>query len=116
MKKHEREAKKRTRNDRDDDKDAGQRDVLGDYIRLVEYSRVESRLLSDSICFLFCSRCELDEIGNVVGHLENFSRVELLNVSQHSDIVSSHHVDGDSLSTKSTSSSNSVDVIFTVRG
>jgi hypothetical protein len=48
------------------------------------------------------------------GHFVYLSGIVLLNVSQDADVFDGDKVDGHSFSTKSTSSTNSVDIIFTV--
>lgn len=54
----------------------------------------------------------LDEVGNVHWHLLDGSGVELLNLTEHADVVGSDKVDGNTLSSESTTSSDSVDVVL----
>ena len=61
-------------------------------------------------------RKRLNEIGNVHGHLLNLSAVELLDFSHHAHILCGHEVDRNTLSSESTSTTDSVDVVFTVGG
>lgn len=56
----------------------------------------------------------LDEIGNVHRHLLNLSAVELLDLSHHSDVVGGDEVDRDTLSSKSSTTTDSVDVVLSV--
>jgi hypothetical protein len=55
-----------------------------------------------------------NEIGNVHWHLLNLSAVELLDFSHHTDIISSNEVDGNTLSSETTTTTDSVDVVLTV--
>jgi hypothetical protein len=48
----------------------------------------------------------LDEVGDVEGHLVNVGVVELFNVLEGADILLGHEVDGNSLTTKTSSTSN----------
>ena len=48
----------------------------------------------------------LDKIGNVHGHLVNLCIVELLNVFEHTFIISCYKVNGHALSTKPASSTD----------
>ena len=54
------------------------------------------------------------KFGDIHRHLVNLSWVILLDVSQNSHIIIGDEVDGNTLTTKTTRSSNSVDVKFTV--
>jgi hypothetical protein len=56
----------------------------------------------------------LNEIGNVHWHLLDLSAVELLDFSHHTDIISGNEVDGDTLSSETTTTTDSVDVVLTV--
>ena len=56
----------------------------------------------------------LDQISNIHWHLLDLSRVELFDVSKVSDIISSQEVDSNSLSSETSGSSDSVDVILSV--
>lgn len=56
----------------------------------------------------------LDKIGHIHGHLLDRGVVERLNVPQGSLVILSHHVDGYSLSAKTTTPTNPVDVVFPV--
>lgn len=60
-------------------------------------------------------RC-LDEVGNVHGHLLDLSAVELLNLAHHADIVSGDEVDGNTLTTETTTTTDTVNVVLTVGG
>lgn len=51
---------------------------------------------------------------NVSWHLVNLGGVELLNLSHHTDILGGDKVDGNTLSTETTTSTNSVDVVLLV--
>lgn len=56
----------------------------------------------------------LNEIGDVHWHLLDLSAVELLDLSHHADILGGNKVDGNTLSSKTTSTTDSVDVVLTV--
>jgi len=56
----------------------------------------------------------LDEIGDVHWHLLNLSAVKLFDFSHHAHIFSSNEVDRDTLSSETTSTTDSVDVVLTV--
>lgn len=56
----------------------------------------------------------LDEISDVQGHLIDLRVVELFNISQHPHIVCSDEVDGDTLPSESSSTTNSVNVVLSV--
>lgn len=56
----------------------------------------------------------LDKIGHIHGHLLDGGVVERLNVPQGSLVILGHHVDGYSLSAKTTTAANPVDVVFPV--
>jgi hypothetical protein len=58
----------------------------------------------------------LNEIGNIHWHLLNLSAVELLDFSHHADILGGDKVDGNSLSSETTSTTDSMDVVLTVGG
>lgn len=58
----------------------------------------------------------LDKIGHVHGHLLNGGVVERLNVPQGSLVILSHHVDGNTLSAKTSTPTNPVDVVFPIGG
>jgi len=58
----------------------------------------------------------LDEVGNVHGHLLDLSAVELLDFSHHADILGGDEVDGDTLATETTTTTDAVDVVLTVGG
>lgn len=49
---------------------------------------------------------KLDEICHIHGHLINLRVVKLLNVFQHALVFTCNEVDGNSLTTKSTSTTN----------
>lgn len=56
----------------------------------------------------------LHQIGDTNGHLVDDGAVELLDVSQDSDIFQGDKVDGNTLSAESTTSTDSVQVGFSV--
>jgi hypothetical protein len=58
----------------------------------------------------------LDEVGNVHGHLLDLGAVELLNLAHHADIVSGDEVDGNTLSSETTTTTDAVDVVLAVGG
>ena len=58
----------------------------------------------------------LDEISNVHWHLLDLSAVELLDFSHHADILSGDEVNRNTLSAKTTTTTNSVDIVLTVGG
>lgn len=58
----------------------------------------------------------LDEVGNVHWHLLDLSAVELLNLSHHADIISGDEVDGNTLTSETSTTTDSVDVVLTVGG
>lgn len=60
-------------------------------------------------------RC-LDEISNVHGHLLDLGAVELLNLAHHTDVLSGDEVDGDTLTTETTTTADTVDVVLAVGG
>jgi len=60
------------------------------------------------------SPARLDKVCNVGWHLLDLSVVELLQLSQGSDVLLSNKVDGNSLPSESTTASNSVNVILQV--
>jgi hypothetical protein len=59
---------------------------------------------------------EIKYSRNIQRHLINLSIIELLNISQHPNILRRHKVDRNSLPTESSSTTNSVDVVFAVGG
>ena len=61
-------------------------------------------------------RSESALTSHVHWHLLDLSAVELLNFSHHSNIVSGDEVDGNTLSAKSTTTTNTVNVVLTVGG
>lgn len=71
------------------------------------------RLDANEVEDTFWIQC-LDEIGNVHWHLFDLSAVELLDFSHHSDIVSSDEVDGNTLSAETTTTTDTMDVVFSV--
>ena len=54
--------------------------------------------------------------GNVHGHLLNLGAVELLDLAHHADIVSGDEVDGHTLATETTTTTDTVDVVLAVGG
>jgi len=54
--------------------------------------------------------------GNVHGHLLNLGAVELLNLAHHADIVGGDEVDGHTLATEATTTTDTVDVVLAVGG
>ena len=58
----------------------------------------------------------LDEVSNVHGHLLDLGAVELFNFAHHTDIVSSDEVDGNTLTTETTTTTDTVNVVLTVGG
>ena len=61
-------------------------------------------------------RKKLDEVSDVHWHLLDLGAVELFDFSHHADILSGNEVDRNTLSSKTTTTANSVDVVFTVGG
>ena len=61
-------------------------------------------------------RYDLNQIGNVHGHLLNLGAVELLDLSHHAHILGGNEVDGNSLTTETTTTTNAVDVVLPVGG
>lgn len=57
---------------------------------------------------------QLDEVSHVHGHSLNCSIVVLFNVPQHAPILLSDEVDGHTFTTKTTTTADSVDVVFTM--
>lgn len=58
----------------------------------------------------------LDEVGNVHWHLLDLGAVELLNLSHHADIISGDEVDGNTLTSETSTTTDSVNVVLTVGG
>jgi len=58
----------------------------------------------------------LDEISNVHWHLFDLCAVKLLNFSHHTDILSGDKVDSDTLSTETSATANTVDIVFSICG
>jgi len=58
----------------------------------------------------------LDEVGYVSRHLLNLSVVELLEFAEGADILLGNEVDGNTLATEATRTSDSVDVVLEVTG
>ncbi len=56
----------------------------------------------------------LNEVGNVHWHLLDLSAVELLNLAHHADIISGDEVDGNTLTSETSTTTDSVDVVLTV--
>lgn len=58
----------------------------------------------------------LDEVSHVHGHLLDLCAVELLNLAHHADIVSSDEVDGHTLTSETSTTTDTMDVVLTVGG
>lgn len=56
----------------------------------------------------------LDEIGDVHWHLLDLSAVELLDLSHHADVLSGDEVDGNTLTSETSTTTDSVDIVLTV--
>jgi len=56
----------------------------------------------------------LDEISNVHRHLLNLCAVELFNLSHHTDVISSDEVDGNTLTSETTTTTDAVNVVLAV--
>jgi hypothetical protein len=56
----------------------------------------------------------LDQIGDVHWHLLNLGAVELLNLSHHTNIICCDEVDGNTLSSETSTTTDSVNVVLTV--
>ena len=54
--------------------------------------------------------------SNVHGHLLDLGAVELLNLTHHTDIISSDEVDGNTLTAETATATNTVNVVLTVGG
>jgi len=67
----------------------------------------------ERFCVVAASR-GLDEVGDVHGHLVDLGVVELLDVLQIPLVLFGDKVDGDALTTESTSTTDSVDVVLSV--
>ena len=67
-----------------------------------------------SVCFLNVRTAELT--SHVHGHLLDLCAVELLNLAHHADIVSGDEVDGNTLSSETTTTTDAVDVVLAVGG
>ena len=59
---------------------------------------------------------ELDEVGDVHRHLLDLSAVELLDLTHHADVLGRDEVDGDTLASEPTTTSNAMDVVLAVSG
>jgi hypothetical protein len=66
--------------------------------------------------FCHSKRIGFAQTGNVHGHLLDLSAVELLNLSHHAHIVGGDKVDGDTLATETTTTTDTVDVVLAVSG
>ena len=62
-----------------------------------------------------CDR-PLDKVGNVHGHLSNLGIVELLDIAQVANISLGKEVDGNTLTTETAGTTDTVDVVLTVGG
>jgi len=71
-------------------------------------------VLSFRFQFLLQLQLQLDQVRHVHRHFINLSRVILFNIAQNSNIVVSDKVDGNTLSSISTGSTDSVDVQLTI--
>lgn len=58
----------------------------------------------------------LNQVGHVHGHLLNLGAVELLNLTHHTDVLSGDEVDGNTLTTETTTTADTVDVVLAVGG
>jgi hypothetical protein len=58
----------------------------------------------------------LDEVSHVHGHLLDLCAVELLNLAHHADIVSGDEVDGHTLTSETSTTTDTMDVVLTVGG
>ena len=54
--------------------------------------------------------------GNVHGHLFDLGAVELLNFTHHAHIIGRDEVDGNTLSSETSTATNTMDVVLTVGG
>ena len=52
----------------------------------------------------------LEQVSNVDGHLLDLGVVELLNLTQHAHILAGHKVDGNTLATETTTTTDTVRV------
>ena len=59
---------------------------------------------------------ELDKIGNIHGHLRDLRLVELLDITQVTNISLGQEVDGHTITSETTGSTDTVDVVLAVRG
>jgi len=57
----------------------------------------------------------LDEVSDIHWHFFNLSAVELFDFTHHTDIISGDKVDGNTLSAETTTTTDTMNVIFTVR-
>lgn len=64
----------------------------------------------------FVEMKRLDEIGDVHWHLLDLSAIKLFDFSHHAHILSGNEVDRNTLSSETTSTTNSVDVVLTIGG
>ena len=58
----------------------------------------------------------LDKVSNVHWHFFNLSVVELFDISHHTDVFVGNKVNSNTLTTETTTTTNSVNVVFTVGG
>ena len=58
----------------------------------------------------------LDEVGDVEGHLLDLGVVELFNFTHHGDVLLGDEVDGHTLTTETTTTADTVDVVLLVGG
>ena len=68
-------------------------------------------LCSGLLCLLCCC---LDKVGNIHWHLLDLGVVEGFNVLKVALIVSGEEVDGNALTTETSTTTNSVDIVLTV--
>lgn len=69
--------------------------------------------------FVFCFKSisiPLDKISNIHGHLLDLGRVELLNLPHHANIISGDEVNSNTLTTETTTTTNTMDIVLTVGG
>jgi hypothetical protein len=62
------------------------------------------------------NRCRLDEVGHIHGHLLDLRAVKLLNLAHHAHILSGNEVDGNSLTTETTATTDAVNVVLAISG
>ena len=75
-----------------------------------------SFLFFSFLFFSSLSNHHLDKVGNVHGHFSDLGVVELLNIAQVADVALSEEVDGNTLTSETTGTTDAVDVVLTVGG